>query len=129
MYGADDAKKALIERFSPRIALATAVAVLLAGSLVTVYNENLYRTQKIDEVSALADILASSVTAALLFKDRPAAQEYVDALSVNPEIRLAAVYGAEGDIFASYARDDDMILPDSIDAPRSSFEEDRKSVV
>ena len=43
-----------------------------------------------------AEILAASVTAAVSFDDADAAQEYVDALEANPELRAAGVDDAQG---------------------------------
>ena len=44
------------------------------------------------------------MVAALIFDDRGAAQGYVGALDANPEIEAAAVYDANGQIFAIYRR-------------------------
>ncbi len=86
------------------MALTAAIALLLAGVGIAVYNERAYTLQKTDEAGAQAAILAATVTAALAFNDRIAAQEYVDALQANREIRSAAVYDAKGVLFVSYAR-------------------------
>ena len=53
-----------------------------------------------------AQILAASVTAAVVFDDHNAAQEYVDALRVNPELEGAGIYGARGQLIAGFARGD-----------------------
>jgi signal transduction histidine kinase len=39
-----------------------------------------------------------------VFEDRKAAQEYVDALRVNPELLGAAIYGSAGQLIAGFAR-------------------------
>ena len=90
-------------RLMPAIALFAAVLLLVAGATMIVFNERAYRMQKLDEVKAEGRILASTVTAALVFNDRKAAQEYVDALQANPEVRAAAVYDADRRYFAGYA--------------------------
>jgi hypothetical protein len=62
--------------------VVTAVGVLLlllAGTVMVIYNERSYREAKIQQVDAQARILASTVTAALVFDDRKAAKEYVAA--------------------------------------------------
>ena len=51
-------------------ALASAIALLLAGSIIVAYENLTYRDQKIREVSVQAEILAASVTASLAFSDR-----------------------------------------------------------
>jgi signal transduction histidine kinase/ActR/RegA family two-component response regulator len=93
-----------IWRRAPLLALTAAVALLLAGVLLGVYNERAYRAQKINEVTVQARILASTVSAAVSFDDRPAAQEYVNALTTNPEAEAAALYDAGGELFVSWVR-------------------------
>ncbi len=48
------------------------------------YEDQLYSAQQLKDVSEQARILAASVTAAIAFDDRSAAQEYIGALAVKP---------------------------------------------
>jgi len=91
-------------RVAPRLAAATAVVLVVAAIAVAFFNERAYTDQKLSEVNVSAGILASTVTAALVFDDASAAREYVEALAANPEILSAAVYEENGALFASYAR-------------------------
>ena len=75
----------------PRAAAAIAAALLLIGLIVLFQNEQAYRAQKLDETRVQADILAAGATAALDFDDAAAAQEAVDALRANPQLRGAGV--------------------------------------
>ena len=86
-------------------ALAAAAVLLAAGVLMAVYQEQLYSAQQAKSIREQAQILAASVTAAVVFSDQKAAQEYVDALRVNPELQAAAVYGGDGRLVAGFARD------------------------
>jgi signal transduction histidine kinase len=113
----------------PVIALTTAVALVLAGVLMALYIERSYKAQKIDEVGVQAAILASTVAAALVFGDHEAAQEYVDALRVNPEVRTAAVFDASGTLFASYRRSPEARLPAQAEAPGTRVAGERLIVV
>jgi signal transduction histidine kinase len=82
-----------------------AVAILLLGGLtLATANERAYRADRVRETGVQADILAASVTAALAFDDRKAAQDYIDALSVNPQLQSAAIYDLNGKVFASFSR-------------------------
>lgn len=85
-------------------ALVAAAVLLAAGVLMAVYQEQLYSSQQIKSVREQAQVLAASASAAILFEDRAAAQEYVDALRVNPELLGAAIYGADGRLMAGFAR-------------------------
>ena len=86
-------------------ALMAAVLLLLAGMAMARYEDELYAAQQTRDVIEQASILAASVTAAVSFGDAAAAQEYVDALKVNPELRAAGVYNASGKLFAQFSRD------------------------
>ncbi|WP_421931546.1 ATP-binding protein [Phenylobacterium sp.] len=89
----------------PAIAAIGAILLVLCGAAIGVYDEQNYRAQKIREATAQGEILAATVTAALAFDDRPAAQEYVDALRVNPQVVSAGVYNESGALVAGYARE------------------------
>jgi signal transduction histidine kinase len=89
---------------SVRFALLSAILLLIAGVVVTVYEDELYRAQRIQDLSVQADILAASVTAALSFNDRAAAQEYANALQANPDLEAAGVYNPAGMRIAGFVR-------------------------
>jgi signal transduction histidine kinase/ActR/RegA family two-component response regulator len=98
-------------KLTPAIALMTAVALLIAGVAMAFYIELSYKEEKVSEVSVQAGILASTVTAALVFNDHDAAQEYVNALRANPDVQRAAVYDAKGVLFAGFSRVPAVSLP------------------
>src|SRR6185312_7118089 len=99
------------KNFMPFVAAAGVLLLLLAGAVIVLYNEQVYREAKTQQVEAQSRVLASTVSAALAFDDRKAAQEYVKALAVDPQIQMAAVYGAHGELFASYSRTADAAVP------------------
>lgn len=92
--------------WSPQViaALAAAAILLAAGVLMAFYQERLYSAQQVRSVREQAQILAGSVAAAVVFEDHKAAQEYVDALRVNPELEGAGIYGSHGALIAGFAR-------------------------
>ena len=73
----------------PLAAVMGAGALLVAGAVMGLVSESSYRTQRIHEIAVQADILAASLAAPLAFDDRQAAQEYVGALTANPDIQSA----------------------------------------
>jgi signal transduction histidine kinase len=79
--------------------------LLLAGIGIILQNEAAYRDLQAQETHAQADILAASVTAALDFGDREAAQQAIDAVRVNRQIRALGVYSENGALIASFGRD------------------------
>jgi signal transduction histidine kinase/ActR/RegA family two-component response regulator len=88
----------------PILSLVVAFALVTAGILIASYLERSARADKISAVGGQARILASTVTAALSFHDRSAAQEYVNALRADPAVEAAAIYEADGSLFASFSR-------------------------
>jgi signal transduction histidine kinase len=98
-------------RFAPTAAAVTAILLVVTGIIIVYSGESAYQQQKAEEFRAEADILASTVVAAVTFDDRKAAETYVRALRVNPAIDAAAVYDASGGVFAGYRRSSDVALP------------------
>ena len=98
-------------RSVPAAAGLMAALLLLAGLGIIFQSESAYREQKVREARDQAEILAASVTAALDFADAAAAQESVNALRVNPQIRSAAVYDGEGALFAGFQRSGTTLPP------------------
>src|SRR5581483_3927725 len=81
-------------RLNPSATLTVAVALLLAGLSMALYNENLAAQQRLREVTVQAGILAGSVAAALDFDDRATTREYVESFRANPDLDAAGVYDA-----------------------------------
>jgi len=98
-------------RGSVRFALLSAILLLIAGVFVTVYEDGLYRAQRIQDLSVHADILSASVTAALAFNDAKAAQEYTNALQADPDLEAAGVYNPAGTRIAGFVRKGTDPLP------------------
>jgi signal transduction histidine kinase len=85
-------------------ALVAAALLLVLGLLMARYEDEIYTAQQERDVGEQAQILAASITAAVSFDDEGAAQEYVRALTVNPQLRAAGVYGQRGTLIAHFAR-------------------------
>jgi len=94
--------------------LTCAIAELLAAALIVTYSSQRYDAQKVQQVSIQSEVLASSLTAPLIFNDESAAQEYLDALKADREIVAAGAYDSSGKLLAKYVRSDasSRILPD-----------------
>lgn len=80
----------------------TSVALVLAGGGLLTYESRQYRTAATREISALAEIVAASSTAALSFGDKKAAGETLGSLSVDRRLLRAVVYDKAGEPFAAY---------------------------
>ncbi|MEY2547120.1 MAG: hypothetical protein QOG48_2237 [Verrucomicrobiota bacterium] len=84
------------------ILLTSSVAVLLMGSVLIIYERNAFRRELAANMNMLAQIIGSNSTAALAFDDPKNAQEILSALLADAEIRAAAIYDRNGNVFARY---------------------------
>jgi len=115
-------------RVIPVLAIGAALTLLLAGVLAGLYGEKLYQAQKLREASVEAQILGSTASAAVVFQDGPAAQEYVNALQANPEIEAVGLYDEHGALIAGYHRGG-APLPGHINGPAAPLFEGAHLVV
>ena len=103
------------------------LALLLSCAAFGGYDMVVFHNSLQKDLGTLAEIIGSNSTAALSFGDQKAAEELLSALRAKQHLRMAAMYSAEGKVFASYRRQD---APGSVPVspPRSCgarFEPDR----
>ena len=98
------------------LATTAAMALIVAGLSLALYDTAIYRSRAVGQTSVQAEILAASVAASLVFADPEVAQEYVNALDANPDITAAAVYDDHGTEIASYARTPEDAPPKALPA-------------
>jgi len=84
------------------IVLVSMVSILiaLAGLSINEYHRTQERVKS--EISVLSDVVATNITAALVFNDQFAAIELLDALKVKAIVEYAKVEDLDGNIFAEY---------------------------
>ncbi|HYD28710.1 ATP-binding protein [Brevundimonas sp.] len=105
----------------PIVALVSLLVLLVAGVTIAVLNERSLKEQTAREAGAQADLLASAVSGALAFDDAEAAQDYVDAVQVNPSVLTAAVYDENGRLLASFIRDGETIFHEAAPDDRATL--------
>ena len=98
-------------RQGPTLALVLLLVLLAAGVVVAVLGERGARAEMAREASAQGDLLASAVSGALAFDDRAAAQDYVDAVQVNPNVLAAAIYDSQDRMVAAFSREGEPTPP------------------
>ncbi len=113
----------------PLLALGSLLLLLIAGVAIGVLSERALKNQMAREAGAQADLLASAVSGALAFDDRAAAQDYVDAVQVNPNVMAAAVYDENNRIVASFARPGETIQPVATPRGRTTLFQDGRLYV
>lgn len=90
----------------PLIIVSTcAVALLLAGGAFVVNARRDAKSQLINELTVLSEVIANRSTAALVFDDRRLATENLAAFALHDLIDKACIMKGQDQIFATYSRD------------------------
>lgn len=84
--------------------ITTAIALLLLSATLLTRDLRAYRTGLTADLATDASILALSTGPALAFDDHATADRNVKALTARSAVRAAAIYEANGQLFASYVR-------------------------
>jgi signal transduction histidine kinase len=100
--------------FRPVLTLTAAALLLLAGVLAATYQYHWARSEQRRQLTVQARILAASVTAAVAFSDHAAAQEYVNALMLDPRLDAAAVFDEAHRRVAGFQRPGSEPIADSL---------------
>ena len=91
------------------IMLTSSFSILLACAAFVVNDYLQFRTNMERETQVLAQMIGNSSTASLLFNDRKSAEETLSALSAQPRIAFACLYSKDGQVAATYQRDNSDI--------------------
>jgi len=98
--------------------LTSLVALLVALGAMVAYDLHAYHEGWVADLKAQAELLGRSTAPALEFDDHRVASENLALLRLQPKVKAAAVYGADGDRFAAYAAPgSDATLPPRAEAP------------
>ena len=87
------------------VLVALASAGFLASDFIT------YRGHVVNQASGLAEMIEVNASTALLFNDRETAEKLLGALTTQKPIVSAAIYNADGEVFARYDRDSGGAAP------------------
>lgn len=85
--------------------LVSAVALVLACAGFVAYDMATFRQGIVRNLSIQSQVAGSNSVSALVFDDSASAQRTLSAFRAAPSIVSAAVYTAEGNVFATYERD------------------------
>jgi PAS domain S-box-containing protein len=88
------------------ILLTSVLALLLASGVIAAYDFITFRLEMVNDLRALARIVADNSTAALTFDDQQAARGTLESLKSKPHIVSACLLTRDGKAFATYVRDD-----------------------
>ncbi|HEY0856516.1 MAG TPA: ATP-binding protein [Albitalea sp.] len=80
----------------------TCMALLLSATALLIYELRSYQKSWLDDLNTQARIIAQTSVPALTFDDPKPVAENLALLELRPRVMAAAVYGADGRLFASY---------------------------
>ncbi|MGI4717794.1 MAG: ATP-binding protein [Janthinobacterium lividum] len=106
--------------------MATTLAALLVSIAIIIgYDLRSYHRTLVNDLATQAELVGHMTSAALTFDDPRLANENLALLRTRPQVRAAAIYDANGDLFASYrAHDEVRAMPAQLSgAPRSDGED------
>ncbi len=106
------------------VLVTTFVALLVSAIALLSYEARGYREFLLSDVTTQADILSRTAAPAVAFNDRAAATATLAMMSSRPAVEAAAIYTANGELFASYRQNGNTrAFPDSAE-PRAARVED-----
>lgn len=82
--------------------LTSSVVLLLTCTVFFTYELTTFKDKAIQGLSTLGDVIATNSTASLAFDNEQDATEVLSALKARPQILSAALYDANGKLFARY---------------------------
>jgi PAS domain S-box-containing protein len=109
------------------IMINTFAALCAAGVAFAKYGVNRFQQVEMRDLETLAQILGTSSTAALSFKDPNSANDILQALAVKPHIIVAVIYDRDDKPFAAYQRSGSHVpdIPQLVTGETSRFTADR----
>jgi C4-dicarboxylate-specific signal transduction histidine kinase len=90
------------------IMLTSTVALLLACATFVFFDVIDFRTELVDRVGAIAQVIGEHSTASLDFSDPKTAEQTLAALSTEPEVVSGCIYDRQGNVFAEFNRDPNL---------------------
>jgi len=99
------------------VMLTVGAALSVACAVILIYQYYTLRDSLRSDLGVLAEITGDNSAAALSFSDRRAAEELLSGLKEKRSIVEAAIYMADGTVFAIYSRDSTGLTPPSLHIP------------
>jgi PAS domain S-box-containing protein len=87
------------------VLMTTAIGVLSAGILLLTRDLTVYRQSWVADMVNQGNIISFATSPALAFDDHAAATLYLSTLKLRPRVLRAALYSADGALYASYTKD------------------------
>jgi signal transduction histidine kinase/ActR/RegA family two-component response regulator len=98
------AQKSVRGKMMRIVVTTTAIALLAAGAGMLTHDLSVYRDSWMADLDTQGSILATSTASAMISGDRNIADRNVNALQARPTVLVAALYAADGRLYASFVR-------------------------
>jgi signal transduction histidine kinase len=93
------------------VLITTVIAMGVAGSFMLSADISRYKLARTLDLETEATILAVSLEPAMAFNDHEVAARDLSALKIRQQVSAAALYSANGSLYASFTRGEDPSLP------------------
>jgi signal transduction histidine kinase/ActR/RegA family two-component response regulator len=94
--------------------ITTVIALCVAGAAMLAVDLKRYKENYAADLSTEAAMLSVSIAPALAFNDHETAARDVAAFKARPRVEAAAVYAADGSVYASFVRENAVSLPAAV---------------
>ena len=98
------AQKSVRGKMMRIVVITTAIALFAAGVGMLTHDLSVYRDSWVADLDTQSSILGTSTASALVTGDRVVADRNVDAVRWRPSVLVAALYTADGKLFANFVR-------------------------
>ena len=104
------------------VMLGTAVvALLVTATAMIIYEARTYHQTWVDDLVTQAEIIGKTSAPALSFDDAKAARENLSVLRLRPLVTAAAIYTADGKLFADYVTTTQVPVALPVNAERNGY--------
>jgi len=107
--------------------LTTLAALVVALGAMVTYDLRTYHRTWVDDMSAQAELVGRTTAPSLALGDQRVARDNLSTLRFQPKVRAAAIYGPDGELFATYTSPSEKDAPptaavgDSVKVSRNSL--------
>ena len=92
--------------------VVTLVTLVIAATLIVIYDMRTLRAQMIRDIQVLSEVVGDNCVSSLVFDDPETAENNLGSLAREYQIRYAVLYDAQGRRFALYQRDAQQVPRD-----------------
>ncbi|NOZ45380.1 MAG: response regulator [Chlorobi bacterium] len=92
------------------VLIISTISLAISGLIFFAFDKNQYKIESLKELNILAQIIGNYNTAAILYNDKFAANESLNSLVFNENIKKAAIFKSEKDTMAVYFASPDSVF-------------------